>query len=328
MIALVTGANGFVGSHLVRALTSAGWTVRAMVRKTSDLSLLKDVPCDYAYGDVTDRGSLDAAVDGADVIFHVAGAISSLTQAGFDRINRDGTVNLVDACLKTKRPPGRFLLVSSIAAAGPSTRERRRTEADEPEPVSMYGFSKLAGELALQPLSGHIDTTIVRPPIVYGPGDTATLDLYKSVQQGVIPRVSGGDRPLSLVHVSDLVRGMIAAATHPAAVGQTFYLCGPEDRTMVEFQLEIARQLSKKPFVVPIPLSILRLAGEAAHQWQSFRGKPRPFGRDKVAEAVQDSWAMDPTHAAETIGFQGAITLSEGIADAVVWYRSHGWLSA
>jgi nucleoside-diphosphate-sugar epimerase len=328
MIALVTGANGFVGSHLVRALLHDGWTVRAMVRKTSDLSLLQDVRCYFAYGDVTDPGSLDAAVSGADVIFHVAGAISSLTQSGFDRINRDGTVNLVDACLKAAQPPRRFLLVSSIAAAGPATRERRRTEHDEPKPVSMYGYSKLAGETALQPLLGHIDTTIVRPPIVYGPGDTATLDLYTSVQQGVIPRVSGGDRPLSLIHAADLVRGMILAATHSAAVGQTFYLCGPEDRTMVEFQLEIARQLSKKPIVLPIPLSVLRLAGEAAHQWQSFRGKPRPFGRDKVAEAVQESWAMDPTHAAETIGFQGAITLSEGIADAIAWYRSHGWLRA
>jgi nucleoside-diphosphate-sugar epimerase len=121
---------------------------------------------------------------------------------------------------------------------------------------------------------------------------------------------------------------MIIAATHPAAVAQTFYLCGPEDRTMVEFQLEIARQLARRPVVLPIPLPVLRLAGEVAHQWQSFRGKPRPFGRDKVAEAVQESWAMDPTHAAETIGFQGNITLSEGVADAIAWYRSHGWLRA
>lgn len=328
MIALVTGANGFVGSHLVRALFREGWTVRAMVRKTSDLSLLTDVACDYAYGDVTDRSSLDAAVDGTDVVFHVAGAISSLTQDGFDRINRDGTTNLVDATLAAKRRPGRFLLVSSIAAGGPSTRERRRQESDEPNPVSMYGYSKLAGEKALQPLEGQVPFTIVRPPVVYGPGDTATLDLYTSVQQGVIPRVSGGERPLSLVHVTDLVRGMILAATHPAGAGQTFYLCGPDDRTMVEFQLEIARQLAKKPFIVPIPLPVLRLAGEAAHQWQAFRKKPRPFGRDKVAEAVQESWAMDPGHAAETIGFQGVVTLSEGIADSIAWYRTNGWIRA
>lgn len=327
MKALVTGANGFVGSHLVRHLLDRGDDVRAMVRATSNLALLDGVEPDWVHADITDPESLVAAVDGVDVVFHVAGAISALDQAGFDRVNRDGTVHLIDACLAAHSRPRRFVLVSSIAAAGPSDGEHAATEADEPRPVSMYGRSKRAGELATSALDGQIDVSIVRPPVVYGSGDSATFDLFRAIARGVSPRQTGDPPRMSFVHVHDLVRGMRLVATSDAAVGRTYFLVGPDEGTMFDFQAAIARAMNARPLAVPVPPWAMRLAGGAASGWQRMVGRAQPFGRDKVVEALQPGWLYSGARARDEVGFVGSVGFDEGVAEALAWYRDKGWLS-
>lgn len=326
MKALVTGANGFVGSHLVRHLLDQGDEVRAMVRATSNLSLLEGVEPEWAHADVTDPASLRAAVDGVDVVFHVAGAISALDQAGFDRVNRDGAAWLAAACLEAERRPTRFVLVSSIAAAGPSDGQRPATEDDEPAPVSMYGRSKRAGELAMTALDGAIPVSIVRPPVVYGSGDSATFDLFKAISRGVSPRPTGTVPCMSFVHVHDLVRGMRAVATHPAAEGRTYFLVGPDEGTMFDFQEAIARAMQARPLAVPVPPWAMKIAGNAASAWQKTVKRAQPFGRDKVVEALQPGWHFSGDRARDEVGFQGTVGFDEGIAEALAWYRDKGWL--
>jgi nucleoside-diphosphate-sugar epimerase len=325
-VALVTGANGFVGSHLVRALLSHGYTVRAMVRETSDRTLLDGLNPELVFADVTDPASLGPVLAGVDIVFHVAGAIAAFDQAGFDRVNYGGTAALVDACLELALPPERFVLVSSIAAAGPSSPERPRTEFDEPTPVSMYGRSKLRAEDELDRLRGRVATTIIRPPVVYGPGDHATLDLFKATQKRLVPRLSGPPRPMSFVFVRDLVEGMIEAATAEGGVNETFFLCGPESGTMVDFHMAIAGAMGVSPLVIPIPMPVLSLAGEAAHHVQRFRGRPAPFGRDKVAEARQIAWTHSIEHARNRFGFDPKTGLKQGVREALDWYQEKGWL--
>lgn len=291
-----------------------------MVRRTSNLDLLADADASLLYGDVADVGSMRAAFDGADVVFHVAGAIASLDQAGFDRVNRDGTANVAQAALEAARPPRRVVLVSSIAAGGPSTPERPRHEDDEPAPVSRYGRSKLGAERAIELLRDKIEYAIVRPPIVFGSGDSATLELYRGVHRRVAVRVGGPPRRLSYVHVRDLVEGLELVGTHPSALHQAFHLCGPETGTMLEFQQAIARVMGVRPVEIYVPEVVMAAAGFVADRWQQLTKKPRPFGGDKVIEARQAGWWMDDEKARRLLGFVGKVTLEEGIREAIPWY--------
>jgi nucleoside-diphosphate-sugar epimerase len=298
-----------------------------MVRKSSDLSLLTGSGAEHVQGDVADGASLNLCVEGADVVFHVAGAIAAFDQDGFDRVNVEGTRNLIRACLSAVKRPSRFMLVSSIAAAGPSTPDRPLTEADEPAPVSMYGRSKLRAEQVVhEELTGLMPWTIIRPPIVYGPGDTATLDLFKSTAAGVAPRIMGDDRPMSFVYVRDLVEGMITASTSAAAADETFFLCGPQTGTMADFHNAIARALGVSPMTIPVPLFALSLAAELAHQYQRLRGKPRPFGRDKVSEARQAAWTHSIEHARACFGYDPKVDFAEGVPPTLAWYRRKEWM--
>ena len=166
---LVTGASGFIGSHLAAALAAAGHDVSCLVRSTSRVDFLSTLPVRLVDGDCRERGSLRAAVSGADYVFHLAGAISAADRQTYFDVNAGGTKNLVDACLEWNPALRRLVHVSSIAAAGPSPRGGSLSESDECRPVSDYGRSKLEAELALRAAGDRLPWVIIRPPNVLGP---------------------------------------------------------------------------------------------------------------------------------------------------------------
>lgn len=131
---------------------------------------------------------------------------------------------------------------------------------------------------------------------------------------------------MSFVYVEDLVNGMIDAALSAGGENETFFLCGPESGTMVDFHMAIADAMGVRPFVVPIPMPVLSLAGEAAHHLQRLRGRPAAFGRDKVQEARQIAWTYTIDRAAQRFGYRPKTMLREGVAAALSWYQEHGWL--
>jgi nucleoside-diphosphate-sugar epimerase len=324
--ALVTGANGFVGAHLVRELLACGWDVRAMMRRTSDRSRLEGLAPEVVHADLLDPSSLPAAVAGADVVFHVAGAIAAVDAAGFDQVNRDGTANLVSAIATAAAPPAHFVHVSSLAAAGPSGGETPVRDGAPARPVSAYGRSKLAAEGTLEPLDGRVAITIVRPPSVYGSGDSATLELYRSVQRRLILAQTGRERRMSFVHAHDLARGLRLAGERPPASRRVVYLTGPEDASLTEFQRRIARVLGVRAIEVPIPDAVLRLAGVAADALKRWTRFTHAFGRDKVAEGLERGWLVSNDLARRELGYDPKVGFEEGIEEALAWYRSHGWV--
>ena len=166
---LVTGANGFVGSHIVDCLLRHGNKVRAMVRHTSDLSWLENKPVEICYGTLDDLPSLLTAVEGVDRIVHNAGVVAAKQKYLYFLHNSEGTHNLIKAVLQvyTGNSRPRFLLVSSQTAAGPSG-TKWKTEDDPPSPITDYGRSKLLAESTLMRYSDQLPVTIVRPPSVYG----------------------------------------------------------------------------------------------------------------------------------------------------------------
>ena len=321
---LVTGANGFVGSHLADHLVAEGRRVRALVRRTSDLRYLP-YGVEIVFGDVTDVHSLPHALAGVSTVYHVAGLVATHRPADYFDVNEKGTRNLLGACLKAAPDLKRFVLVSSLAAAGPSPDGTPIRETEPPRPVSAYGRSKLAGERVVLECADHLPIAIARPPVVYGPRDSDVFTFFEMIAKRIAPAFPR-QKFYSVCHVRDLVRGIALVGESPAAVGRTWNLADPKAVSMDGLFRAIARALDSTPVRIPVPEPLLRLlAGPADTILPALGVKARPLA-DKVREMLPDYWIADTTAARRDLGFTTRVPLGAGIDETAAFYRSEGWL--
>ncbi len=323
----VTGATGFVGSHLVDKLLEKGYEVYTLVRKTSNLQWLEGKNVKYVYGDL--RGDLSdelkSALKEADYVYHIAGAIMGLKREDYFRVNEGGTRNLLEAMVRVGAKPGRFLYLSSLAAVGPGEDMKPVTEEDEPHPVSWYGESKLAGEKVVKEYEKHFDITIVRPPPVYGPRDYGMLDVFRMLKYGIVSDI-GKDTYTNFVYVEDLVEGIILAAESEKGVGETFHIGDVENLATIEAFRRVARALGKRVISFKIPLPIVYVAAFFADLQMKITKKPQIFNLQKVAELKQTNWMMDISKARNMLGYQPRYRIEEGGKITYNWYIEHGWI--
>ncbi len=322
--ALVTGANGFVGSHLAEELLARGWRVRALVRTTSNLRFLPE-RAEKAYGEIVDPRSLEEAVEGADTVFHVAGVVRAPGERAYEKVNAEGAGNLARAAASRSTAPRRFVLVSSLAAGGASERDRPRREEDPEAPKGAYGRSKLAGERAIRDALGRIPWTILRPPSVYGPRDTSFLMLGRLAKRGWTPRLGGGQR-VSVIHVRDLVRGILAASESDAAVGRIYYPTHPRAVTWEECGRYLARGLGKRAHAFYVPGFVIPWVGRAGAALARAAGRPNPVPADRLRDLLAPAWTCDPSRSEAELGFRAEIDAEPGLAETARWYREEGWL--
>ncbi|MGA2620936.1 MAG: NAD-dependent epimerase/dehydratase family protein [Thermoguttaceae bacterium] len=223
---LITGANGFIGAHLLQELVARGHDVTCLVRCSSVLERIRRLAVRLVEGDITDRESLPAAVAGQEVVFQLAGCLRALRVEQFFEVNQQGLSNVAWACARLGTPPV-LVACSSLAAVGPSAAGRPRIESDRPAPVSYYGRSKWAGERALRPWADRLPITIVRPPVVFGESDRATRELFWPIARLGLHLAPGWrEQRFSLIHAADLVALLILAAERgkrivPAAAGDS-----------------------------------------------------------------------------------------------------------
>ncbi|MCJ7578895.1 MAG: NAD(P)-dependent oxidoreductase, partial [candidate division Zixibacteria bacterium] len=214
--ALVTGANGFVGSHLVEKLLSIGYQVTCLVRKTSNLRWLSGLKVEYVYADISERESLSReagsfgknVLKDVDFIFHVAGLTKAKTEEEYSKANYEGTKNLLEACVKDNPQIKRFVYISSQAAVGPGKDDRPLDETAPCNPITDYGKSKLEGEKIVLEYSSKLPVTVIRPPAVYGPRDSDILSFFKVANKGFKTLFGKGESYLSLCYIEDLVDGI------------------------------------------------------------------------------------------------------------------------
>jgi nucleoside-diphosphate-sugar epimerase len=319
----VTGATGFVGAHLVKALRARGDSVTALVRRPALAELQgwgKDVR--LVNGDLNDEAALRAGCAGADVVYHVAGKIAARDMADFMATNRDGTANVLEAA----RDGGarRVLYVSSLAVAGPTEHGHPIDETRPPAPVTDYGRSKLAGEVLVQ--ATPLPWTIVRPPVVYGEWDRGTLKIFQLAKTGILPLFGDGSQELSVIHAEDLSRAIIAAATAPAGAGRVYFATHPAVTTSRALASAVARALGKRPRVFGIPPVVVRgmlwATGTIAH----IAGRATLLSRDKGNEYLAAAWTCRGDALTRDTGWRAEVELETGLRRAAKWYREVGWL--
>lgn len=325
MKALVTGARGFIGSFLVETLIQDGVKVRCLLRSTES-GWLQGLDYEQVTGDITVPESLPSAVENIDIIYHLAGCTKAVTRRQYDHINAGGARNLLEATLACNSQIKRFILVSSLAAAGPSRDGTPLSESDHPRPVSDYGRSKLKSEETARFFIDKLPITILRPPAVYGPRDTDVYSYFKYAKMGIRPMLGGGPRSASFIYVKDLVAGIVTAAKASAAVGQTYYLCDDKAYTWDELGLTIAQALDVKTRKLPVPLPLAWPIAAIADGVARLSNRPSILSLDKFRELKMNHWICSNEKAKREFGFLTRHTLQQGIAETAKWYQKHGWL--
>lgn len=322
MKALVTGATGFVGSHLVEALRLSGAEVTALARSPEKAAALGPHGVRIVMGHLEDRASLEQAVTGQDVVYHVAGLVAARSEAEFLSANQHGTLNLVTAAERQGRP--RFVLVSSLAAGGPAWRGAPLNGSEPAHPVTAYGRSKLAAERVVQ--ASVLPWSVVRPAIVYGPRDQEVLKLFRIARLGVAPVFGDGSQELSAVHAGDLARALIAVGNSTATIGRTYNACHPEVFTSAEFGRAIGAAMGRSVGTLRIPALLGRALLSLTETSARLARRTTILTTDKANEFFQPAWTGDPAPLIHDCGWRARYDLRTGLTDTYQWYRRAGWL--
>mgnify|MGYP006277598819 CR=1 FL=1 len=327
MKCLVTGATGFIGYNLVQLLLQEEQQVTCLIRQTSDLRWLNSLgTVKYVHGDITSPESLPAAVKEAEWIFHMAGLTTAVNREGYFQVNHLGTRNILDAIGDHCQDPKRFILISSLEAAGPTTIESPLTESDPPQPISHYGESKRAAELATLDYREQFPVTIIRPPIVYGPLDVALHPFFQLISRGWQLNLTGRDLYLSLIYVKDLVRAALTLAESDSPSGEMYYVSDRYFYSVNQLQAIIADVLETSTRRIPVPRSLLYPAAFLSEVYIKLFRKPSFLNYQKIKVVNQSAWICRSDKIAEEAGYQPDYSLADGAGETIEWYRNHGWL--
>jgi len=326
MLAFITGATGFIGSHLTEALHAKGYTLRCLVRKTSNLEWIKHLPIEYVYGDLFNPEILRKAVSDAELIVHVAGTTKARSAKGYFLGNHVATKNLLDAVAATHPPLKRFVHISSQAAVGPSANGVPIDEKTPFHPITAYGESKMEAEKECLKFRDTIPITITRPPAVYGPRDRDVFTFFESVNKGLQPMIGFNNKEVSLIHVRDLVHGILLAAEHPAGKGNTYFISSARYYNWREIGELTSRIMQKRTLRVRVPVSLVYTIAVLSELYSMITRQPVLLNYDKAKDIVQDSWTCSIAKARGELGFSEQRTLEEGIRETVAWYRERGLL--
>lgn len=328
MKVLVTGATGFIGSHVADKLLAKGYYVRCIARKTSNLRWLDGKNFEIVEASLDNPESLIKAVEGVDYVYHVAGLTFARNYEEFLKGNRDATANLISVVEKHAPNIKRFLFVSSQTVAGPAKSLYEPVDETTPRnPITSYGRSKKEAEDVVLSYKDKIPFTIVRAPAVYGPRDTAIYDIFRTVKMGLGTMVGFRDKYISLIHSEDLSRGIIEAAESEKTKDEIYFVSSEEFYTWKQLINIIAEKMNKK-FVLKIrlPHFIVLTVAAISEFLGKFSDKPPVFNYEKGIDFIQDYWICSTEKAKRDFGYRQMMSIEDGMQNTIEWYKQNKWL--
>ena len=319
MSVAVTGATGFIGRHLVAHLVERGIEVRAIVRPAAAGVPVADA---MVVPSPLETSSLVDAFRGVDTIVHLAGVVNAVSQREYAEVNVEGTRAVVKAAQAVN---ARLVHISSLSVAGPASAAAPSTEDAPPNPVTPYGRSKLASEHVVRSAVG-LHWTILRPAIVYGPGDRGLLPLFRWAKRGILPIIGREDAAYTFVHVSDVSRA-IAAAIDGEADGQVFFVGHPRIVTPADLDEQIRSAVGRRrALTVHLPQPIVWLAALIAEGIGRTRGRPMPLNLARVRELWASGFVCGVDRIRQQLNVLAEVDLPDGLADTARWYERERWL--
>lgn len=319
--ALVTGATGFVGSHVAEALAAAGWRLRCSLRATSPTRWIEGLEAERLELDLSgpSEAALEAALSGAEAVVHVAGITRAREEAAYVRINAEATERLARAAAAAG--VRRFVLVSSLAARGPDGADG---------PVSAYGRSKREAEARLReasPGGAGMEAVALRPGGVYGPRDKELLPLFRVAARGWLPAPAGG-APLQPVYATDVATACLRAVETAAPGFGPWPVVGAGRHGWAQVAAALEGALGRRVRRVRLPPGLFEAAAGASERIARALGRPPLLDRRRARDLSRHAWTADPTPTEAALGWRPEVGLAEGLARTARWYREAGWLPA
>ena len=317
---LVTGATGFVGSHVAQAFVEAGHEVRCGLRATSDPRWISDLSVERVPLDLTRPEGLSQAVEDVGVVVHAAGLVKARRTSDYRLVNTEGTRKLAAAAKEAG--VRRFVLISSLAARGPDNTLARD---DRDRPASAYGKSKLEAEEVLRPFGEQMEVVALRPAGIYGPRDTEILPLFKMARGGwlILP---SGPQVLQPVYAADMARAALVAADKTAVGFGPHPVAEASRYTWQDAAQGLEDTFGRTVRVVYLPAAAFKLAGRAAEKTSRLFDVIPVFDERQAWDLAVHTWTCDPSSTVQALGWQAEVPLYKGLELTARWYRRMGWI--
>lgn len=315
---LLTGATGFVGSHIVENFVFNKHCVIALVRKTSDLKWIKKYPVKFEQCSLNDEEKLSEIVSKVDIIVHCAGVVRALNWDSYYNTNVLGTKNLVQAAIKNKNNIKKFIYISSQAAMGPSDNEIPKSLTEKENPVSNYGKSKLLAEQEIKKLNDIIPYTIIRPASVYGPRDKDIFIFFNLVNHH-LELNTYNKHLIQLVFVKDIAKVISISLNNENTNNKTYYLCDGNIYSWKDVAATIAKSNNIKTISFVLFDFIFKIVAFFYEMIAKITKKPQVLSKEKIVEMLQTYWTANNSDIIKDTGFEFE-KLENGAKKTYNWY--------
>ena len=325
-IAVVTGANGFVGSHLVDYLLTKDFEVRCIVRKSSNLQWLEGKDLKIYDCGLFDKNGIREAFKNANYIFHIAGVVKAKNEDGYLKGNVEATKVLLEVADEMRDKIKKFVVVSSQTVSGPAEKNKPVTEDMVPHPLTTYARSKLKQEQLTLSFNDKFPVAVCRAPAIYGERDTEIFIYFQVFNRGLTTMIGFDKKELSLLHVADLAEGLFLAAISEKSNGEIYFISSEKFYTWDEVGQITSKVLNKKAFRIRLPHFIVFTVAAFAQFFAMFSSKPATLNIEKAKDLTQRYWTCDTSKAIRDLGYSQKISIEEGIKRTCDWYKQMKWI--